>query len=595
MPIREGTFADLTMAKSVSPLRMVAKPYLPLLPLVAGLGVLVSLLDGLGVGTLVPLAATMLAGDAQAQVGQPGPIGLVFRLAGTIPEASRVTVLGGMALALLVLRGAVQAGNNVLIAFIQSRFVRDLHNAMAERLTGVEFAFFLREDTARLIQVFTAFSWSVGDALRSVLAMIPALTGMAVVGALLAWLDWRLFLVVLACAVLIRGVLVLLQRRQDHFDTVSTGHVKEQGARMIAMVTAMRTTRVFGQEERERTRFAVVCQRVFRAGFAWYAVGAAIMPVVSAAMAAVFVLVLVIGWQLQVPAPALIAYVILLARVEPYAAAVGQARSGISGVTGRVREVEWLLGQEPEPESKGEPCAALDAPVRFAGVRYAYPNGAEALHGVDFSIEPGVATALIGHSGAGKSTIVNLLCRLVEPTAGAILLGDRPVAALDKRDWRTRIAVAGQDVLLIDGSVAENIGYGCPGASRAEIEDVAAVAGAAAFIAALPGGYDAPVGYEGSNLSGGQRQRIGLARALLRRPDLLILDEATNAVDALSEAEIMRLLGEHRHFRTALVISHRHSTLAACTNGIVVEQGRVVEAGPLQSLAYLRSMTGETV
>ena len=224
-----------------------------------------------------------------------------------------------------------------------------------------------------------------------------------VVGALLAWLDWRLFLVVLACAALIRAVLVLLQRRQDHFDAVSTGHVKEQGARMIAMVTAMRTTRVFGQEERERARFADVCQRVFRAGFAWYAVGAAIMPVVSAAMAAVFVLVLVIGWQLQVPAPALIAYVILLARREPYAAAVGQARSGISGVTGRVREVEWLLRQEPEPESKGEPCAALDAPVRFAGVRYAYPNGAEALHGVDFIIEPGVATALIGHSGAGKS------------------------------------------------------------------------------------------------------------------------------------------------------------------------------------------------
>jgi len=153
--------------------------------------------------------------------------------------------------------------------------------------------------------------------------------------------------------------------------------------------------------------------------------------------------------------------------------------------------------------------------------------------------------------------------------------------------------VAGQDVMLIDGSVADNIAYGRPGASRGEIEDAATVAGAAGFIAALPGGYDASVGYEGLNLSGGQRQRIGLARALLRKPDLLILDEATNAVDALSETEIMRLLAEHRHFRTALVISHRHSTLSACANGVVVEHGRVVEAGPLATLAYYRNMTGE--
>lgn len=582
-------------ALAASPLRAVARRYMPLLPLVAGLGVLVSLLDGLGVGTLLPLVATMLAGNGNAQAGLAGPIGFVFRAAMAIPPENRVAVLGAVTLALVVLRGLVQAGNNVLIAFIQSHFVRDLHNAMAERLTQVPFAFFLREDTARLIQVFTAFSWSVGDALRSALAMVPALTGMIVVAGLLAWLDWRLFLVVAACGSAIRGGVVTLQRRQNHYDAVCTGHVKEQGARMIALVTAMRVTRLFGQEARERARFGAVSDRVCRTGFAWYAVGAAIMPVVGAAMAMVFVLVLVVGWHLHVPAPALIAYVVLLARAEPYATALGQARSGISGVTGRVREVEWLLGQMPMPEGGGAPCSRIDAPIRFAGVRYAYPNGVEALHGVDFTIQPGVATALIGHSGAGKSTIVNLLCRLAEPDGGAILLGDVPVARLDARQWRGRIALAGQDAMLIPGTVADNIAYGCPDASRAEIESAATAAGAAGFIAALPGGYDATVGYEGSGLSGGQRQRIGLARALLRRPDLLILDEATNAVDALSETEIMRLLAEHRHFRTALVISHRRSTLSACANGVVMEQGRVVEAGPLTELAYYRDMTGELV
>jgi subfamily B ATP-binding cassette protein MsbA len=161
---------------------------------------------------------------------------------------------------------------------------------------------------------------------------------------------------------------------------------------------------------------------------------------------------------------------------------------------------------------------------------------------------------------------------------------------LDPEQWRARIAIAGQDIALLDGTVAQNIAYARPDATRDEIELAAQVAGASEFIARLPEGYGTRLGLNSVSLSGGQRQRIGLARALVRRPDLLILDEAISAVDSISETEIIKLLHDHRHFRTALVISHRKSTLAACQDCIVLEQGRLAEAGPIERSAYYRAM-----
>jgi subfamily B ATP-binding cassette protein MsbA len=171
-------------------------------------------------------------------------------------------------------------------------------------------------------------------------------------------------------------------------------------------------------------------------------------------------------------------------------------------------------------------------------------------------------------------------------------LGEEDISTIEPDAWRRRIAVAGQDSDLVSGTVAENIAYGRPDAAAADIEAVSRAAGAHSFITALPQGYDTPVESQGLNLSGGQRQRIGVARALLLNPDLLIFDEATNAVDALSDLEIMKLATEHRYFRTLLLIGHRKTTIAACEQGIVLSHGQVAEAGPLAMLDYFRTMAG---
>jgi subfamily B ATP-binding cassette protein MsbA len=205
-------------------------------------------------------------------------------------------------------------------------------------------------------------------------------------------------------------------------------------------------------------------------------------------------------------------------------------------------------------------------------------------------LEKGVATALIGPSGAGKSTIINLLCRLLEPTAGRILVDGVPLGEIDPVQWRSRIGFAGQDVDLVDGSLAENIRYGAPDASAAEIAEAARLADIYEFVVGLPQGFETKVGSSGLGLSGGQRQRIGLARALVRRPDLLILDEATNAVDTVSEATILELLMACPWKPTVLVVSHRANTLACCQKGVVLDNGRVVEAGPLNGLRTYKAM-----
>jgi subfamily B ATP-binding cassette protein MsbA len=317
-----------------------------------------------------------------------------------------------------------------------------------------------------------------------------------------------------------------------------------------------------------------------------------VRPLVEVLISGVFVIVLLAAYERGVSIPEITAYLVLLSRTQPYAQIIGRSRVDIAALSGSLLQMEWLLAQEPAPESLvgTAPTLAIERPIRFESVSYNYPDGSPAVHDVTLAIEPGTATALIGKSGAGKTTLINLLCRLSEPSSGALFHGDQALATLDPTLWRERIALAGQDTDLLDGTVAENIAYARPDATQEEIEDAARTAGAAGFVANLPAGYATRLGLEGLNLSGGQRQRIGLARALLRKPDLLILDEATSAVDAISEAEIMTLLKEHRHFRTALVISHRRSTLAACQHGIVLRDGRVVEVGPLRDLSYYEEM-----
>ena len=585
-------FFRLESRDSRGPLAAIIGGYGGYLPLIAVLGLVASLLESLGIGLLIPLLTLLTAGPEPA--GMPAPVHQVLAVVRSYPAGTQVSAIGIAVLSLVIVRGLVQTGNVTLMSWVNGRIGRDMRNALSSRILNVEYDFFLKHDGTRLVQIISTDSWLVSEAIYAMLSILPAVLGLFVFGAFLAWLDWRLFLLVLAGTGIIRGLLYLVEKRLKRLSFEVTESNQALGTRMYGLVAAMRVIRIFGQQEREQARFARMTERVRQAMFVSQRTAASIAPGVDVLTSVLFVIVILAGYRLGLTIPTIAAFLVMLSRSQPHARTISEGRIRIAAVRGSIDEVEWLLNQAERPRLAGRSEAVpASQPIRFQGVSYAYPDGNSAVRGASFVIRPGVATALIGRSGSGKTTLVNLLCKLIEPQAGQILVGNVPLAAVAGEAWRERIAIAGQDIELVEGTIAENIAYGHPAASQAAIAEAAKAAGAHRFIEELPRGYGTSVGQLGARLSGGQRQRIGLARALLREPDLLILDEATSAVDAITEQEFMQLLAEHRHFGTALVISHRQSTLAACQDGVVIDDGEILEAGPLHTLEYYRTMAGE--
>ncbi|HEY8552757.1 MAG TPA: ABC transporter ATP-binding protein [Thermaerobacter sp.] len=260
-----------------------------------------------------------------------------------------------------------------------------------------------------------------------------------------------------------------------------------------------------------------------------------------------------------------------------------RSRPGSTAMPAQAAGVPAAFGGADErgAEGGGATVPARGASLQFAGVWFRYqPDGPSVLQGVDLRVEPGERVALVGRSGAGKTTLLHLVPRFYDPEQGAVYLDGRDVREYDLADLRRQVAWVMQDPVLFAGTVAENIAYGCPGATPEAIRRAAELANAAGFIEALPQGYDTPVGERGVRLSGGQRQRIAIARALLRRPRLLLLDEATSFQDAESEQRIQHALDRlAAEGCTCVVVAHRLSTALRADRIVVMDGGRVVETG----------------
>jgi len=222
---------------------------------------------------------------------------------------------------------------------------------------------------------------------------------------------------------------------------------------------------------------------------------------------------------------------------------------------------------------------AVEGRITFRHVDFAYAEGGPVLEDIDLDIAPTETVAFVGPTGAGKSSLIKLLLRFYEPKRGRILLDGRPLADIRLDSLRRQIGLVSQDVFLFQGTIRDNIAYGVPGATEEAIVEVAAAAEAMEFIERLPGGLDTIVGERGQKLSGGQRQRLSLARALLKNPPVLILDEATSSVDNETEAAIQRSLARISHSRTTIVIAHRLSTIVNADRIFVLDRGRIVESG----------------
>ena len=254
------------------------------------------------------------------------------------------------------------------------------------------------------------------------------------------------------------------------------------------------------------------------------------------------------------------------------------ASDRILEILGDPSEIDLTLDATSKPVAFGQ--------IKVQDLEFSYPSrpSVQIIKGINFTIEPGQKVAIVGTSGTGKSTLAQLLMRFYEPNAGSISLGERPIHDIDITEWRKMVALVPQEVLLFGGSIRENIAYGKPDATQAEIESAASLAYAKEFIESFPEKWDTLVGERGVKLSGGQKQRIAIARAILKNPKFLLLDEATSALDSESEKWVQSALEELMKNRTSLIIAHRLSTIRSADLIIVMEEGKIVESGSHEEL-----------
>jgi subfamily B ATP-binding cassette protein MsbA len=303
--------------------------------------------------------------------------------------------------------------------------------------------------------------------------------------------------------------------------------------------------------------------------------------------APVFLAVILTAVVVKISVPVLLPYLLLCYRVQPDIRQLNHERAYLAGLFGSLREVTALVECRSKTTiaSVSIPFDHLQDGVVFDEVSFQYQTDrAVALSEVSFKLHARETTAIVGESGAGKTSLVNLLLGFYQPTEGQIRVDGRPLTSLRSDLWRKKLGLAGQDVGLLEGTIRENIAYGSQGSTSAEIEEAARLAAVDDVIKQMPRRYETYVGEGGFKLSQGQRQRIGLARALLRRPEILILDEATNAVDGLTEQLIHKTLVRFAGKMTVILIAHRLSVVRLADRVIVLDAGKVAELGTFREL-----------
>lgn len=567
------------------------------LPLAALLGLIASIFEGAAIGLLIPLLDELVGSTSRAgstsRVFAP-----VMAFVRSVSPDRQIVAITGIIFGLVVVKAVVQIGAAILSAWVESSVGALVRERLVDRLLAVDYLFLLRADSARVSKVVSTDTWRLSDAIGLTFSMAAQIMTVLAFAALLMVIQWQLFAVVGLGMVAIRSIELLGSRRVQRLSrAVSSAH-SALGERVDLIVGAARPIRLFGQQQRERERAVDASERFRRAIFSMHCMTERMVPTLEVLQTALFILIVLAAGLLAVPLATAGAFLVLLYRIQLPLLNIGRYRLDLAALRGSTDEIADLLEQAPAPSAL--PAGRIAAPdhgdIRFEGVSFCYQGKEEspALDGIDLTIRAGMATAIVGRSGSGKSTLINLLCGLIQPRAGRILVGGVDLRDIDPITWRRKLTVAGQDIDLIDETIAANIAYAVPGADSAQIEAAARAVDAHDFIMGLPLGYATPVGARGLALSGGQRQKIGLARALLRRPEILILDEATNSMDGISAEIVQSLIVDRNWFHTVIVISHSASAITACDEGVVLEYSKLVDAGPMHVLhAFMRQASDQ--
>ncbi|WP_018467118.1 ABC transporter ATP-binding protein [Calidithermus timidus] len=478
-----------------------------------------------------------------------------------------------------------------LVARAGEGVVADLRKSLYAHLLTLSPRFFERNKTGDITSRLTSDIATVQAVVSSTLVQLFTQPLVLVSTLLILFLtNWKLTALILAVVPVVILAAIFLGRMIRRVSKEFQDRVAEANARAEETLSGIRVVQSFTAEGLEAKRYSELIGNSFRVALRRALLGAVLNPVVFFAIFAALGLVLWYGGRLvvlkEISPGQLFTFVLytfnIAATVGTFTGIFTQIQSAL-GASSRIFE---LLDERPDlvEAVQPRPLERVQGWVRFQDVRFGYGERGEVLRGVSLEARPGQVVAIVGPSGAGKSTLVALIPRFYDVTGGSIAIDGLDVREVALRELRSHIGIVPQETLLFSGSIAENIGYGRPGASEAEIVAAAKAANAHDFISAFPEGYGTLVGERGVRLSGGQRQRIAIARALLKDPRILILDEATSSLDSESEMLVQEALETLMRGRTTFVIAHRLSTVRRADVIVVLEAGRVVQQGTHEEL-----------
>lgn len=548
-------------------------------PVVVLLGIFSSFADSLGISLIVLFLYTVMGRSAEA-ADAGGPLGKFFELVTAyIPNP---TYLALIVLCLILTKLAFSTIYAFISASVQNGISQGVRDRLHQQYLDVEYNYIRNREEGEMLKVLAIDSWTISNAYRMISHVLVSSVAVIVMMAFLFSLSWQLTLLAIvgAGALILFVNLLAIPVRKIGLKTAQIN--QELAARTLYTLQGMRAIRAFGQEEQHQKNFADTSEKARRLAVTTERLYAVLPPVTELGYLMLLAGIAGLASITSVPFASTLACVALLYRmqgplrdIQGCVIAIAQMEAQLISVVDVLRRTDKRY-----PPKGSVSFSCLESEIAFKNVCFRYnEEDADTLKDVSFSIPARRTTALVGASGSGKSTIVRLLQRLDEPNTGTITVDGIELREIKRTDWLHNIALAGQDIELMDSTVKANIQIAKAEADDKALRQAAKLAGVLDVIEALPYGMDNWIGMQGANFSGGERQRLGLARAILRDPNILVLDEATSALDIGLEQTIRNNLASRFRERTLVVVTHRLTTVLECDHVVCIASGRVLEEG----------------
>jgi subfamily B ATP-binding cassette protein MsbA len=501
-------------------------------------------------------------------------------------------VVGGFLFIPLVmaLRGFLGYGNSYLMAWSAMRITNDVRGDAFRKVSSLSLDFFQRTATNELITRVDSDSARLSDFLRlglSDLVREPATIFSVLV--MMLWIDWKFTVISLIFIPLCFIPTRMVARKVKELGKLDFANSIAQGGISLESFQNARITKAFGLEEAHAQAYRKASDRSTYYNMKSVQSRGLLAPVIGTLSGMGISAVFIYAVWINCPFPTISSFVIALVMFQGSFKKLSGMGVYFTQLTLALERLMALFKLQPSVREAEHPVAmtGFTRAIEFRHVGFSYGE-APVLQEISFTLLRGKRLGLAGESGSGKSSLLNLLFRFYDPTAGQILIDDEPLENLRIADLRSHLALVSQDILLFNTTAAQNIACGKAGATREDVIAAAKEAHAHEFIEALPQGYDTPLGERGVRLSGGQRQRIAIARAFVRNAPILVLDEATASLDSQSEAEVQKAIDHLAEHRTVICVAHRFSTLRSMDHILVLQKGRIVEQGDFDQLLSAR-------